>query len=144
MTLARTILLASRSSIAPALNSTVAALSSVSRPQQLVRRKIGNDEAVTAGEIRCGLGDILAIAELDLAQREVLIEEFPGVLLSSIAKRAPRCHRFSAGCSQETVLPEAGVTEITDSDFHRIGREAWLATMLKPIAAANDRIMVPP
>ena len=55
--------------------------------QQIVRRKVGNDEAVARGKRRCGFCDVVILLEPDFFQREALVEEFPGgvVVLDSQA-----------------------------------------------------------
>ena len=61
---------------------------------------------------------------MDLAQREVLIEEFPGgIIVLDRETCAGDAIVFGRLFHKRQFCLEAGVTEITDSDFNRIGRE---------------------
>ena len=66
----------------PRSRSASAAFSSV------VRRKIGDDEAVMAGERGRRLGDIVAVLEADFIEREMLVEELAGGVV--VLDRKPR------------------------------------------------------
>ena len=113
--------------------------------QQRVRRKIGDDEAVAAGERHRRLGGILAILEPDLFQGKALIEELAGgVVVLDRETRAGNAVILRGLFDQGQFRFDAGLAEIADTDLDRVGREAWLATMLRPIAPTNHRIMVPP
>ena len=92
--------------------------------QQRVGGKIGDDEAVAAGERRCRLGDIVTVLEPNLFQREVLIEELAGgVVVLDREARAGDAVVLGGLFDQRQFRFDAGVAEIADADLDRVGRE---------------------
>ena len=92
--------------------------------QQRVRGKIGDDEAVMAGERRCRLGDVVIVLEADLLQREMLIEKLAGGIV--VLDRKPRAGDaviLGGLFDQGQFRFDAGVAEIADADLDRLGRE---------------------
>ena len=92
--------------------------------QQRVRREIGDDEAVAAGERRRRLGDVLAILEPNFFQGEALIEELAGgVVVLDRETRAGDAVILGGLFDQGQFRFDAGLAEIADADLDRVGRE---------------------
>ena len=92
--------------------------------QQRLGRKIGDDEAIAAGEGRCRLGDILAILEPDFLQQEALIEELAGgVVVLDRETRTGDAVILRGLFDEGQFRFDAGLAEIADADLDRVGRE---------------------
>ena len=92
--------------------------------QQRIRREIGNDVAVAAGEFSRRLGDIVTFLETKLFQGEVLIEEFSGgVVVVDGEARARNAVIIGRLFDQGQFRFDPGMAEIADSDLNRAGRE---------------------
>ena len=92
--------------------------------QQRIRRKVGDDEAIAAGEVRCRLGGVLTVLEPDFLQGETLIEELSGrVVVLDREARAGNAVVLRGLFDQGQFRFDAGLTEIADTDLERVGRD---------------------
>ena len=92
--------------------------------QQIVRRKVGNDEAGARGKRCCGLRDVFIVPEPDFLQREVLIEEFArGVVVLDGKARAGKAVVLGRQFDERQFRLDAGAAEIADADLDGVGCE---------------------
>ena len=89
-----------------------------------IRREVGDDEAVAAGELHRRLGGVLTFPEFDLLQGKSLIKKFAGrIVVLDRETHAGNAVVLRRLFDQGQFRLDAGLTEIADTNLDRVGRD---------------------